>query len=105
MSELKTNPLDPKPAPFASGQLTAMPVRYVIFSPKRGVYLGSAEDGKPQFSKGHKSPTPAPTFTKEETEDIPALLDAELREVWPDLEGGMASVGACANAGLPRWGE
>lgn len=88
--------------------MTPMPLRFVIFSPKLGVYLG---DGEWSYNyKGEKDS--APTFdsedesTKEEREK--AYTDGIVcsqQQVHPDRPDNRASQEACANAFMPRWGK
>lgn len=71
--------------------------------PEKGVYLVGGE-----WSKQAKEPTPALTFTVDELAD--KLNTDEFRgcgefEVHCDLPQNRASVEACANAGMGRWGE
>lgn len=102
-----------------------MKLRYVIYSPEFGVYLGLLDVGgeKCEISWSKTNPSSydsAPTFLPgecvrddEEEGSLATMLeiiytslgDILLKpiEVWPDLPFNRASIDACANAGLPRW--
>lgn len=79
-------------------------IRYVVFSKKRGIYLGEGywSADRPQKIKG------AQTFTEMEADDmirsLPSDGDYEKRQVNPTCADGItATEEDCVNAFLPRW--
>lgn len=81
---------------------TPVEIRYVLFCPHSGIYLG---DGHWSFAN-HGGKNSAPTFSSKYS--VKDLMDecnngCEMRMVHPDQDDNKASVFACANAGLPRW--
>jgi hypothetical protein len=77
-------------------------MRYVIYSPTRGVYLGGDLWGTDESAKTRAS---APTYEAgtdltKVREEVP---DADLRVVFPSAAGRNATPDDCANALLPRW--
>lgn len=76
-------------------------IRYVLFHNEKGIYLGGGE-----WSYGPTRLKSAITFAKESGEVVKVKFPgSELHEVHEDLPNRMASIEACANVGLPRWGE
>jgi hypothetical protein len=99
-----------------SEHTTGVQIRYVLVDPLFGVYLGNT-GGTDRWSKNpvdEKEIKSAPTFTRDEAEAVgkevcdrtAVVLDLQAHEcVAPDMPDKRASVSACADAGLPRWGE
>lgn len=97
MADATPNPIHPNP----------MPMRYVIYSPTKGIYLGIGK-----WSKSDPGYSPdCPTFNSvrireilaENSEMLKNTPDAESYEIHPDKPGFMASQMAVSNAGLPMW--
>jgi hypothetical protein len=95
------------------------PIRYCLWSPDLGVYLGNGDWSR----RDAQANSHAPTFLSDELskahEDARTATEAKAgprpvtvlsREVWPDTPGPggnltFASSTACKNACLEGWGE
>ena len=86
-----------------------MKLFFCIFSPERGVFLGEGcwSYDRPELVEMHNA---AITFrgTEKANKAVAFFKEKEAVnctavQVWPDLKFNLASVDACANAGLPRW--
>lgn len=79
---------------------------FVLVSDKYGIFLGGSNWSR---NNPPEAATSAPTFMPTEY-TVKAIMslpnDAGMKfcEVTPDLPGNRASIEACANALLPRWG-
>jgi hypothetical protein len=87
-------------------------IRYVVYSPSYGLFLGNDKEGRDQWSKSDPEFSDrAPTFEAGmRLGDVVKTLvpgsiptDTEFREAWPDLPNDYCSQNAVANAMLPRW--